>query len=345
MSGLRLENICKTFGNKKVLHEVSLNIKDGELMSLIGPSGCGKTTVLNIISGVLAADGGRVFFNNKDLSEMSMEKRGAALVDQDILLFPHMTVAENIGYGLRVRKVNSEVRQRRIGELLHLIHMGEYGRRYPHELSGGQQQRVAVARALAINPQVLLLDEPFSRLDISLRENMRQFVREIHEQVGITTVLVSHDFQDTLAMSDRICILIEGKVHQVDTPHAVFRRPSNKKVAEYLGYRNILHGFIRDGVYHTDLGMLPVVPAMMLPSEGEAWALIRPELVSICRDEESNFSGIVNDINFAGGISYFRIEVKGVVLSGAMTRCPEVHKGETVPVKIDFHELAFLAQE
>lgn len=345
MSGLKLENITKSFDGKTVLKDLSLNIKDGELLSLIGPSGCGKTTTLNIISGLLPPDRGSIFFNQRDLSRVPVERRGVALVDQDILLFPHMTVSENIGYGLKVRGVNPDERKERVSELLKLIHMENYGDRFPNELSGGQQQRVATARALAINPEVLLLDEPFSRLDISLRENMRQFVREIHEKVGITTILVTHDIQDTLAMSDRICILIDGEIHQIDKPQKVFQTPKNRRVAEYLGYRNFLQGIFKDNSFNTSIGKIRLEGDYDQLRHKEVCFLIRPELISLCSNEEKMFDGKIKELSFNGGLTNFKVEISGVELFGSSTRFPDANPGDPVPVAIDLTELVLLEKE
>lgn len=345
MSGLILQNIDKSFDDKAILKDISLSVADGDFISLLGPSGCGKTTILNIIAGLLYPDRGSVHFNEQDMTRTAVEKRGISLVDQDILLFPHMTVTANIAYGLKLRKESLSSRLKRVKELLNLIHMEGFGNRYPHELSGGQQQRVAIARALAVNPRVLLLDEPFSKLDITLRESMRLFVKEIHEKVGTTTIMVTHDIQDTLTMSDKICILMDGMICQIGSPRDVFQRPVSKKLAEFLGFRNFLSGRFDGNMFQSPLGPLPFSDKRDIKES--ATVLIRPESLRILpyTGKEGSFRGIIRELSFAGGLSHFKVQIEDTLLHGSCIQYPDAAPGDEVYIEIDHRGMVLLEKE
>ena len=235
MSYVNLVNITKYFDNLKVIDNINLSINKGEIISLLGPSGCGKSTTLKLIAGLLQPDSGDILFNNKSVLNIETNKRSAVIVFQEYLLFPHMNIYENVAFGLKMKKVSKEDIDIKVNELLDLIKLNSYKMKYPHELSGGQKQRVAIARALAINPKILLLDEPLSSLDINLRQEMREFILDIQKQKNITTVLVTHDKEEALMMSDKIAVMLDGKIQQFDTPKNLYENPNSKKVANIFG--------------------------------------------------------------------------------------------------------------
>ena len=209
MSSVKLVNITKSFDEKIVLEDINIDIKDGELVSLLGVSGCGKSTTLQLIAGLINPDSGDIIFNDKSVLNIPTGKRDAVIVFQDYLLFPHMSVYENIEFGLKMKNINKKIRKDKVKELIKLVKLNGYENKYPSELSGGQKQRVAIARTLAINPKVLLLDEPFSNLDINLRNEMREFVLNLQKKLNITTILVTHDKEEALIMSDKIAVMVK----------------------------------------------------------------------------------------------------------------------------------------
>jgi spermidine/putrescine ABC transporter ATP-binding subunit len=238
MSYLCLENVVKTFNKTEVVKKMNLEIKQGELVSFLGPSGCGKTTTLNMIAGFLDVDGGRIVVDGKPVHLLPPNKREMGMVFQNYALFPHMTVFDNVAYGLKLRKVSKSEIHTRVTETLEMVRLAGYEKRYPKELSGGQQQRVSLARALVIKPKVLLLDEPLSNLDAKLRQEMREEIVEIQKRVGITTIFVTHDQEEALAISDRIAVMYEGRIEQLDTPVAIYNYPQTDFVSRFIGEVN-----------------------------------------------------------------------------------------------------------
>ena len=224
MSSVKLININKSFDEKTVLENINIDIKDGEIVSLLGVSGCGKSTTLQLIAGLINPDSGDITFNDKSVLNIPTGKREAVIVFQDYLLFPHMSVYENIEFGLKVKNINKKIRKDKVDELIRLVKLNGYENKYPSELSGGQKQRVAIARTLAVNPKVLLLDEPFSNLDINLRNEMREFVLNLQKKLNITTILVTHDKEEALIMSDKIAVMVNGKIEQFDKPDILYQK-------------------------------------------------------------------------------------------------------------------------
>ncbi|KXZ39929.1 ABC-type Fe3+/spermidine/putrescine transport systems, ATPase components [Alkalithermobacter thermoalcaliphilus JW-YL-7 = DSM 7308] len=311
MSKIDLVNISKTFDNKKILDNINFTVKEGELVSLLGPSGCGKSTTLKIIAGIIKPEDGDILFNDKSVINIPVEKRGAIIVFQDYLLFPHMTVEENISFGLKMAKVKKEKRIEKVKELLELVHLNGYEKKYPSELSGGQKQRVAIARALAVDPKVLLLDEPFSNLDINLRDTMREFVSNIQRKLKITTILVTHDKEEALMMSDKIAVMLNGKIKQFATPYEVYTNPASKEVADFFGEKNYIDGKINNSHFVTEFGNIPIYSR----TSSNLHAMIRPEDVKIFPREYNN--GPVGKIikkKFAGEKIYYDIKIKDKVI-------------------------------
>ncbi|WP_296585034.1 ABC transporter ATP-binding protein [Xanthobacter sp.] len=242
VAGVQIDGVTKRFGDATALHEAWLKIAEGEFMTLLGPSGCGKTTLLNLIAGFLEADGGEIFVGGRLMTETAPYDREIGVVFQNYALFPHMNVAKNVGYGLRMRGVAKREIDTRVAEALALVKLDGFGERKPRQLSGGQQQRVALARALVIRPKVLLLDEPFSALDKNLRGAMQVELKEIQRRLGVTTIFVTHDQSEALSMSDRIAVMSQGRIRQVGTPDEIYRRPLDPFVASFVGDVNVLPG-------------------------------------------------------------------------------------------------------
>ena len=246
---IRLDNVVKTFDTFRAVHGVSLDIESGELVALLGPSGSGKTTILRMVAGLEYADGGHIHFGDQDATDIPVRDRGVGFVFQHYALFPHMTVAENIAFGMKVSKVKRTKQEiaARVADLLRLVKLEGLGNRFPTQISGGQRQRVALARALAVDPKVLLLDEPFGALDANVRRDLRRWLREIHEELGITTLFVTHDQEEALDLADRVVILNEGKIVQEGTPEAVCRNPNSAFVMNFLGDANRLSAAVAKG--------------------------------------------------------------------------------------------------
>lgn len=241
-----IRNISKSFDGKRVLQEMSLRIEDGELVALLGPSGSGKTTLLRILAGLEQADTGVIAFHEEDVSSRPVNQRRVGFVFQHYALFRHMTIFENVAFGLRVRpralRPTRQEIQKRVDHLLDMVQLQGMSRRYPHQLSGGQRQRVALARALAVEPRILLLDEPFGALDARVRLELRRWLRHLHDELGVTSVLVTHDQDEALEVADRVVVMNQGRIEQIGTPDEVFHKPANKFVLQFLGQVNRFHG-------------------------------------------------------------------------------------------------------
>jgi len=246
---IRLDRVVKTFQTFRAVREVSLDIGSGELVALLGPSGSGKTTILRMVAGLEYADGGHIYFGEQDATDIPVRDRGVGFVFQHYALFPHMTVGDNIAFGMKVSKVKRDKAAiaARVDELLRLVRLDGLGDRFPAQISGGQRQRVALARALAVDPKVLLLDEPFGALDANVRRDLRRWLREIHDELGITTLFVTHDQEEALDLADRVVILNEGTIVQQGTPEEVCRDPQSAFVMKFLGDTNMLPAEVRDG--------------------------------------------------------------------------------------------------
>src|ERR1700758_5527637 len=241
---LRLEDFSHRFGEFVAVRDINLDVAGGELVALLGPSGCGKSTLLRIVSGFIRQSQGRVLFDNEAVDHLPPSRRGAGIVFQNYAVFPHMTVAQNVAYGLEARKWPRQRIGPRVAEMLALVHMAEFAERKPRQLSGGQQQRIALARCLAIDPKVLLLDEPFAALDRNLRLDMQIEVKRLQRQLGLTTILVTHDQDEAMSVADRIAVMNKGRVEQFDTPVAIYDRPHTLFVNGFIGTTNLLGGTV-----------------------------------------------------------------------------------------------------
>jgi len=276
-SELTVDGLRREFGGFTALNGLDLTIRGGEFIALLGPSGCGKSTALNLLAGLLEPTGGSIWLDGRRIDTVPPEKRGFGMVFQNYALFPHLTVTENIGFGLRMRKVDKKTRTERVRKVLDLVQLGSQADKHPGQLSGGQQQRVAIARAIVVEPQLVLMDEPLSNLDAKLRLDMRTEIRLLHQQLGLTTVYVTHDQAEALSLADRLVVMRDGVVQQIGTPSEVYEAPSNAFVASFVGYRNALDAMLTGrGV---DIGgiTLTVAADRELPSSGRAVAMIRPD--------------------------------------------------------------------
>jgi iron(III) transport system ATP-binding protein len=321
MTSVRLQNIRKQFGATIALADISLDIAAGELFFLLGPSGCGKSTLLRLIAGLLELDGGRIFFNDRDVSRLGTERRNAVMCFQSYALWPHMSVRENVRFGLSVRHTPAAEQRRRVDEVLGIVRMEEYADRKPNQLSGGQQQRVALARALAVKPDCLLLDEPLSNLDSQLRHEMRSEIRRICKTAGFTTIYVTHDQKEALSVADRIAVLKDGRLAQVGTPAELYHGPRTSFVAEFIGNTNLIPGRIvaRDADHvrvQTEAG---IVLARGKATTGDTVILsMRPENLRIEGPGGANgrnrFVGQVIESTFLGEASEHILKVGGALL-------------------------------
>jgi ABC-type Fe3+/spermidine/putrescine transport system ATPase subunit len=313
MTHLRLSGLSKTYPGAAApaLDRITLEVASGSLVALLGPSGGGKTTALRIIAGLLAPDAGDVAFDGRSVLGDRPERRGAVMVFQSALLFPFQSVADNVGFGLRMRGVPKAEIAARVAEMLELVRLPGLGRRRPAELSGGQQQRVALARALIVRPKVLLLDEPLSGLDAHLRADMRDLLRSLQRTLGITTLVVTHDQEEAAVLADRVALLLGGRLRQVDAPESIYRRPADAEVAAFFGTRNLLPGVSADGLFDCALGRLALPPGA---PAGAGVMTFRPESVRLgpaavngvaARVVERQFLGTQTRLTLAAGSARF----------------------------------------
>lgn len=242
---IRFENIYKSYGITKVINNVNLDIEDGDFVTILGPSGAGKTTLLKMLAGFEDPTSGSIYVNGEDISVKPIHKRNVGMLFQNYALFPHMTVNENVAFPLGIRKVPKAEKAERVQKILEKVRLGEYGKRYPRELSGGQQQRVAMARALVFNPSVLLLDEPMAALDKQLRKQMQLEIKDIHNELGITTISVTHDQEEALTMATKVCVMKDGMIEQIASPVEIYERPNSVFCAKFIGEANVVEGQVK----------------------------------------------------------------------------------------------------
>jgi putative spermidine/putrescine transport system ATP-binding protein len=307
---VRMEGLRREYGPVVALDGVDLTVGPGELVALLGPSGCGKTTTLRLLAGLEDADAGRITVGGVDITRLPASKRDMGMVFQAYSLFPHMTVRQNVAFGLRLRRVPKAERDQRVTEMLELVGISEQADRYAHQISGGQQQRVALARALAIQPQVLLLDEPLSALDAKVRAQLRDQIRRIQLEVGITTLFVTHDQEEALAIADRVGVMRGGRIEQLGPPTEIYSRPATAFVAEFVGLTNRLAGTVSGSTVTVRGHDLPLVDLSTPP--GPVTALVRPEAVTLAsRDAEATgpLAGTVIAVTFLGATSRVTVDL------------------------------------
>lgn len=348
MSTLVLERIGKGFGGPAVLKGIDLDVTEGEFVSLLGPSGCGKTTTLNIIAGFQMPDAGEVRIGGRRVNDVPVHERNLGMVFQGHALFPHMTCYDNVAFGLRMRKLaETEVRPR-VMEALELVHLAEFTSRYPRELSGGQQQRVGLARALAIRPAILLLDEPLSNLDAKLRKAMQAELRQIHTHVRTTMIYVTHDQEEALTLSDRVAVMNEGRIEQLDTPEGIYARPKTRFVADFIGVSSFLEGILVGMSEHSHTVQVPGAGQAHVHWDGIGSALtlgarvqlgVRADRVRIVstEDPEGTLHGTVVDRVFAGAMHHIIVDMgdgRRVVAHESATPAPWVQSGARAGVRV-----------
>jgi putative spermidine/putrescine transport system ATP-binding protein len=315
MAFLTLTNINKSFTTTTAVENFSLDVEKGEFVSFLGPSGCGKTTTLRMIAGFEIPTSGEITINNQDITSKPPNQRNVGMVFQSYALFPNMTVADNIGFGLMVANKPKEEIQVRVDEMLKLIHMAEFGKRYPYQMSGGQQQRVALARALAIRPQVLLLDEPLSALDAKIRVELRTEIRAIQQKLGITTIYVTHDQEEALSLSDRIVVMKDGHIEQIGPPFEIYNFPTSAFVASFVGTLNVLEAIVQDqktGLLKLDNQLIHTRNSISASNGKTVSLAIRPEIISTQSDDSSanKLECKVETVTFLGSIVRIQVSLE-----------------------------------
>ncbi|MCI8285677.1 MAG: ABC transporter ATP-binding protein [Firmicutes bacterium] len=349
MSKVTLKNITKVYGTNTVVDHINLEVENGSLVSILGPSGCGKTTTLRMIAGFELPDDGEVLFDDKSVGNIPVNKRNIGMVFQSYALFPHMTVNQNVAYGLEQQKVPKDEIKKRVQDALTMVHMGDFGNRKPKQLSGGQQQRVALARALVIKPKVLLLDESLSALDKKLRVEMQTELRRILEETGVTTFFVTHDQEEAMTLSDRIVVMRDGIIEQTGSPREVYEKPVNRFVADFLGKANFFEGVVKEVkagsvVLEDNDGRVFEIPAVSetAGSDGDSVQFaVRPEKIAVYKGEkpaDKNSSvvitGKVDSVVYSGNITsctveadgrFIKAEMGGAAASVSIMRGDEVH--------------------
>ncbi len=340
MTGLLYISVRKTFGPTVALESLDLDVREGELISLLGPSGCGKTTALRIAAGFEFADSGAVTVGGADITRKPAHKRNMGMVFQSYSLFPNLSVNMNVDFGLRTRKIAAPERRKRVADMLELVQLGGMGERYPHQLSGGQQQRVALARALAIRPSVLLLDEPLSALDAKVRLALRDEIRRIQTELGITTLLVTHDQEEALGIADRVGVMSSGRLEQLAAPSEIYSRPASAFVARFVGSMNELAGTVR-GPDAVDVGGQTIMtPSALTRNTGDSVVFLgRPEDVAVRDSDQPGLAGTVTATTFQGASTVVgvRLDVLDTLIHAHLNSSTASHlrAGQRVSVEID----------
>jgi putative spermidine/putrescine transport system ATP-binding protein len=321
MAFLEIEGLRKSFGAMSVVQNFDLSVNRGEFVSFLGPSGCGKTTTLRMVAGFEVPTAGRIRINEREVTNLRPNQRNVGMVFQSYALFPNMTVADNVGFGLKVAKKPVREIRLRVEEMLQLIKLPQLGGRYPFQLSGGQQQRVALARALAVKPQVLLLDEPLSALDAKIRVALRDEIRAVQRELGITTIYVTHDQEEALSISDRIVVMNEGRIEQIGAPFEIYNYPRTRFVASFVGTLNILSGRVVDsaaGKLEIDGQTINAARGIIEAEAGEIRSVaLRPEAVALdgASAGRNHMQGTIEEVNFLGSVVRIRVRFKENAIS------------------------------
>lgn len=357
MKSVRLEHITKKFGKAKGVEDVDIHIKSGEFFTFLGPSGCGKTTTLRIIAGFYFPTEGKVYFDNEDITGLKPNKRNIGMVFQNYALFPHMTVFENIAFGLQVRKLSSNEIKSKVEKAQKFVHLEGYGNRKITELSGGQQQRVALARALVIEPDILLLDEPLSNLDAKLREETRIEIKRLQVELGITTIYVTHDQHEAMSMSDRIMVMDKGEIQQIGTPQEIYNKPVNHFVASFIGESNIIKADVKnltDTHVTVDIGGGIILkglrengsPMLDYANEDSVLLSIRPEMINT-GEGANTLTGIIQLSEFTGVSINYIVKVGdhelNVMIVNARTKVLE--RGDTITLHVPESGIYFMSEK
>lgn len=308
MSKVDIKNVSKSYGTFAAVREIDIALQSGEFLTFLGPSGCGKTTTLQMVGGFVTPTGGTITIGGKDVTKLPPHRRNVGMVFQNYALFPHMTIAHNVAFGLKMRGMPVRDRTERVRQALEMIRLESFGERFPHQISGGQQQRVALARALVIRPDVLLLDEPFGALDKQLRDHMRVELRDLQRKLRISTIFVTHDQDEALSMSDRIVVMSNGRIEQIGTPVEIYEKPRTRFVAEFMGHANIIpvEGYDASRRAVRAGGMTLAVAAV--PSQGMA-VVIRPESLTLAGARGPDVQGRIVSETYLGASIHYNVEL------------------------------------
>ena len=350
MTEVSILSLVKRYGDHAAVDNITLKVRQGEFVSLLGPSGCGKTTTLKCLAGFEEADDGRILFDGLDVSRLPPERRDIGMVFQNYALFPHMTVEQNLAFGLEMRRIARPEITRRVGAALELVQLSGLGKRYPRELSGGQQQRVALARALVIEPKILLLDEPLANLDAKLRDEMRTFIRELQQRVGITTIYVTHDQAEAMTMSDTVVVMFAGRIAQAADPETIYDRPASKAVATFVGQANILSCMAPDSAdggrgLKTAGGRIPMPDALSRRDFATIDIMARPEAIRVVSadDPGTHIKGRIVSRYFHGAFVDYRVALGDSILAAQVAPPARFSEGDAVGLILDSGRLWPLA--
>ncbi|MBS4209338.1 ABC transporter ATP-binding protein [Bacillus sp. FJAT-50079] len=355
-TSVQIRNLTKKFGETTAVHSTDIDIESGEFLSLLGPSGCGKTTILSMILGIIESTAGEISFNGEIINNIPMHKRDVGMVFQNYALFPHMTVAQNVSFGLDMRKVAKEEKRKLVQEALEMVQLGEYGDRFPKELSGGQQQRVALARALIIRPKVLLLDEPLSNLDAKLRKDMRIQLKRLHDELGITIIYVTHDQEEALSLSTKVVVMSKGIVQQIGTPQEIFVNPRNYFVASFVGYSNFIPGRLVEEEGENFVFESEKIGRLLVRKNGrhhvgdEVILTIKPENVEIIQPDNNQRLNTINGkilvSDYVGSTTGYEIESEvGEIFKANVLGLVPYSPGHKVTLFLNPESLLILDQE
>tara|TARA_R110002051_G_scaffold136488_6_gene209167 strand:- start:12540 stop:13595 length:1056 start_codon:yes stop_codon:yes gene_type:complete len=320
MTKVQLKGVRKDFGAFTAISHIDLEINTGELVALLGPSGCGKTTTLRMIAGLEVPSFGHILFDGKDVSEVPVQDRNVGMVFQRYALFPHMTVEKNVMFGLKVRSTPKAEIERRLEEILDVVQLQQFRHRFPAQLSGGQMQRVAIARTLITNPSVLMMDEPLANLDTKLRGEMRRFIRELQQRLGITTIFVTHDQIEAMELADRVAVIFDGKLAQYDAPDALYQRPNSNEIADFMGASNIFPCELStDGIATTSFGKLKVDANIVKYRSGKGSVLLRSEAIDLLLEKNETIDNVlpgkVTGREFFGATINYSVDCGGEVIT------------------------------
>ncbi len=338
MSEVSILSLVKRYGDQTAVADVTLKVESGAFVSLLGPSGCGKSTTLRCLAGFEEIDDGRIFFDGYDISCLPPERRDIGMVFQNYALFPHMTVAGNIAFGLEMRKRPRAEIARRVADAIELVQLKNLGDRYPRALSGGQQQRVALARALVIEPKILLLDEPLANLDAKLRDEMRAFIRALQRKVGITTIYVTHDQVEAMTMSDEVAVMFAGRIAQSGDPETIYDRPSNREVATFVGQANILSCVVdEDGGLRMPGGRPPRPAGISARPGSKVEIMARPETIEVApaNDPGVHLTGKIVGRFFLGSVVDCRVAVGDALVAAHVSSSARFREGDCVGLRLD----------
>lgn len=343
MDLINLQNINVSYDKKNnILENLNLKVKKGELVSLLGPSGCGKTTTLRVVAGFIEPTAGKFLLGDEDYTNIPVHNRNFGLVFQSYALFPHLTVEENVAFGLKMKKMSKEEIRKKVDDILKVVDMSHLAKRYPKELSGGQRQRVAIARALVIEPSLLLLDEPLSNLDAKLRLKMRVEIRKLQQKLGITTLFVTHDQEECFSISDKVAVLNKGVIEQFDTPENIYSNPATEFVARFVGFENFIDLIkVSDGIYKNESGIN--LKVNKVKDKNEVKATIRPDDIKIVKEDlENTVDGVIEVRTFLGKAYQYDIKTKLGNLIVNSENDSIYEKGQNIKLKLPVDKIVIL---